>query len=221
MGDQFSICFFKRLDEIVFGFAMLNPFTSRVVKAIAVLSELICVFACNAAVIVQWFVVIELDELVCLVQPVRHVDNFTTFGLVLGVVEESGYEEIKPPQFIISEVVFRCRDVTFAYDPAFPVGQAEIVSRWVAAGGDDLGGSIAGDGVVELVLDLREKVVGALTVGIIIVRKGNDVAQLEVESRFVRLPSFSGHPTCTDVVSVGEDVHCESTTQEVHAGVPA
>ena len=37
----------------------------------------------------------------------------------------------------------------------------------------------------------------------------------------VRLPLFSGHPTCTDVVSVGEDVHCESTTQEVHAGVPA
>ena len=35
------------------------------------------------------------------------------------------------------------------------------------------------------------------------------------------LPSFSGHPTCTDVVSVGEDVHCEPTTQEVHAGVPA
>ena len=37
----------------------------------------------------------------------------------------------------------------------------------------------------------------------------------------LRLPSFSGHPTCTDVVSVGEDVHCEPTTQEVHAGVPA
>ena len=37
----------------------------------------------------------------------------------------------------------------------------------------------------------------------------------------VRLPSFSGHPICTDPVSVGEDVHCESTAQEVHAGVPA
>ena len=33
----------------------------------------------------------------------------------------------------------------------------------------------------------------------------------------VRLPSFSGHPICTDLVSVGEDVHCESTAQEVHA----
>ena len=37
----------------------------------------------------------------------------------------------------------------------------------------------------------------------------------------LRLPSFSGHPICTDLVSVGEDVHCESTAQEVHAGVPA
>ena len=37
----------------------------------------------------------------------------------------------------------------------------------------------------------------------------------------MRLPSFSGHPICADLVSVGEDVHCESTAQEVHAGVPA
>ena len=37
----------------------------------------------------------------------------------------------------------------------------------------------------------------------------------------MRLPSFSGHPICTDLVSVREDVHCESTAQEVHAGVPA
>ena len=33
----------------------------------------------------------------------------------------------------------------------------------------------------------------------------------------LRLPSFSGHPICTDLVSVREDVHCESTAQEVHA----
>ena len=37
----------------------------------------------------------------------------------------------------------------------------------------------------------------------------------------VRLPSSSGHPICADLVSVGEDVHCESTAQEIHAGVPA
>lgn len=37
----------------------------------------------------------------------------------------------------------------------------------------------------------------------------------------VRLPSFSGHPISTDLVSAGEDVHCESTAQEIHAGVPA
>ena len=37
----------------------------------------------------------------------------------------------------------------------------------------------------------------------------------------LRLPSFSGHPISTDLVSAGEDVHCESTAQEIHAGVPA
>ena len=43
----------------------------------------------------------------------------------------------------------------------------------------------------------------------------------DFDSTRVRLPSFSGHPICADLVSVGEDVHCESTAQEVHAGVPA
>ena len=37
----------------------------------------------------------------------------------------------------------------------------------------------------------------------------------------VRLPSFSGHPISTDLVSVGEDVHCEFVKEEVHPGVPA
>ena len=47
--------------------------------------------------------------------------------------------------------------------------------------------------------------------------QGTDTRAVEV----MRLPSFSGHPICTDLVSVREDVHCESTAQEVHAGVPA
>ena len=84
------------------------------------------------------------------------MDNFSAFGLVLGVVEEAGYEVIKPSKFIIGEVVFRRGDVTFAYDFALPIGQTEIVSKWVTAGGDDLGCRISCDGVVELVLDLRE-----------------------------------------------------------------
>ena len=37
----------------------------------------------------------------------------------------------------------------------------------------------------------------------------------------LRLPSFSGHPIGTDLVSVGEDVHCEFVKEEVHPGVPA
>lgn len=41
------------------------------------------------------------------------------------------------------------------------------------------------------------------------------------EAARLRLPSFSGHPICADLVSVGEDVHCGSTAQEVNAGVPA
>ena len=46
-------------------------------------------------------------------------------------------------------------------------------------------------------------------------------ADFDLDTPRLRLPSFSGHPICTDPVSVGEDVHCESTAQEVHAGVPA
>lgn len=47
------------------------------------------------------------------------------------------------------------------------------------------------------------------------------VSEWEGVRPLMRLPSSSGHPICTDLVSVGEDVHCESTAQEVHAGVPA
>ena len=31
----------------------------------------------------------------------------------------------------------------------------------------------------------------------------------------MRLPSSSGHPICTDLVSVGEDVHCDFVKEKV------
>jgi len=37
----------------------------------------------------------------------------------------------------------------------------------------------------------------------------------------MRLPASSGHPICTDLVSVGEDVHSEFVKEEIHPGVPA
>ena len=52
-------------------------------------------------------------------------------------------------------------------------------------------------------------------------QQANLLLALTLGAGLLRLPSFSGHPTCTDAVSVGEDVHCEPTTQEVHAGVSA
>ena len=36
----------------------------------------------------------------------------------------------------------------------------------------------------------------------------------------MRLPSFSGHPISTDLVSVGEDVHCDFVKEQIHPGVP-
>ena len=42
-----------------------------------------------------------------------------------------------------------------------------------------------------------------------------------LDNYLLRLPSSSGHPICTDLVSVGEDVHCEFVKEEVHAGVSA
>ena len=43
-----------------------------------------------------------------------------------------------------------------------------------------------------------------------------DVDEPAMEGAGVRLPSFSGHPISADFVSVREDVHCESTTPEIH-----
>ncbi|RMB66393.1 hypothetical protein D9542_08320 [Corynebacterium macginleyi] len=47
------------------------------------------------------------------------------------------------------------------------------------------------------------------------------IDELGTSTTDVRLPSFSGHPISTDLVSVGEDVHCEFVKEEVHPGVPA
>ena len=51
---------------------------------------------------------------------------------------------------------------------------------------------------------------------------GIDLIIIYNSGRFrMRLPSFSGHPISADLVSVGEDVHCEFVKEEVHPGVPA
>ena len=42
------------------------------------------------------------------------------------------------------------------------------------------------------------------------------VAKLRTRNNELRLPSFSGHPISADLMSVREDVHCESTTPEIH-----
>ncbi|WP_410757613.1 IS3 family transposase [Corynebacterium rhinophilum] len=49
----------------------------------------------------------------------------------------------------------------------------------------------------------------------------SDITYLRTSEGWLRLPSFSGHPISTDLVSVGEDVHCEFVKEEVHPGVPA
>lgn len=50
---------------------------------------------------------------------------------------------------------------------------------------------------------------------------GEERPTLKQAKGLVRLPLFSGHPISTDLVSVGEDVHCEFVKEEVHPGVPA
>ncbi|MBK4162831.1 hypothetical protein GWO72_02300 [Corynebacterium macginleyi] len=54
-----------------------------------------------------------------------------------------------------------------------------------------------------------------------IVLIGDAVLSVKPPKFIMRLPSFSGHPISTDLVSVGEDVHCEFVKEEVHPGVPA
>ncbi len=60
-----------------------------------------------------------------------------------------------------------------------------------------------------------------MSIGFLDMESGVFLDTESMEVLDMRLPSFSGHPICTDLVSVREDVHCESTAQEVHAGVPA
>ena len=68
---------------------------------------------------------------------------------------------------------------------------------------------------------LALRLVGLPPKSIDLVATKDPTATTHLIALHVRLPSFSGHPICADLVSVGEDVHCESTAQEVHAGVSA
>ena len=57
--------------------------------------------------------------------------------------------------------------------------------------------------------------------GLPVIHKAKRVDRRGSQALQLRLPSFSGHPISTDLVSVGEDVHCEFVKEEVHPGVPA
>lgn len=48
-----------------------------------------------------------------------------------------------------------------------------------------------------------------------------DLPNALANSSNARLPSISGHPISTDVVTAGEDVHCEFVKKEVRPGVSA
>lgn len=64
--------------------------------------------------------------------------------------------------------------------------------------------------------DIRHHMATAMRVDI-----SHETISAVTDAVLVRLPSFSGHPICTDLVSVGEDVHCEFVKEKVHPGVPA
>ena len=90
-------------------------------------------------------------------------------------------------KFLFSEIVFCHADIillNLALGRVLPVGQAHVWLGGVGTVIDELGGGLAGDGVMELVLDGGEKGTRGLGGGVVVKSRGVDIGDLLVETTF-------------------------------------
>ena len=129
----------------------------------------------------------EREESVQTLDPVFHGHGDVAFGLVLGVVEVSGDDAGEAVELVLGEVVFGHADVVllyFAFWGVFPRGQAHVRFGGVGASADELGGGLAGDGIVEFVLDVGEEGARGGGGGVVVECRGVDVGYFLVEAAF-------------------------------------
>lgn len=111
---------------------------------------------------------VKLQECVEAVGPVLHGHGDTSHGLAFSVDKVLFNQVVQRGQLLLIEVVLGDGDIVFADFIATPVGQAHVGFGVVGPLVDYLGGRLAGDGPVELVLDGLEEGQAYLLGGVVI-----------------------------------------------------
>ena len=134
---------------------------------------------------VEDLAVVEIEEGIQALGPVFHGHGDLSAGSGLGQVEEGVDQAAEVFEFNAGEVVLADGNVAWqdlAVGAAIPCGQARVGLVGLGARGDEFGGGVAVDGVVELVLDGGEEPFGGGGVLVVVDAGGVDVGDLLVEA---------------------------------------
>ncbi len=139
----------------------------------------------DVAGIIEDLTVVEVEEGIQSGGPVLHGHGDLPAGPGLGQIEEGADQTTEVVEFVADEVVLADGDVAaqdLALGAARPGGQAHVGLVGSSARGDELGGGVAVDGVMELVLDGGEEALGGRGVLVVVDAGGVDVGDLLVET---------------------------------------
>jgi len=142
-------------------------------------------FGGDFAGVFEQVALVELEEGVEFSRPVGHGHGDAALGLVLGVVEIHGDEAVEGFEFLLGQIVFGDGDIRLEDFPLGripPIGETHAFLSAVCPAHDQLGGGVAVDGKVELVLDSGEKSLRRFSLCAVIHRGGVNVGNLLIEA---------------------------------------
>ena len=141
----------------------------------------------DVACAVEDLAVVQVEKGVKACGPVLHRHRNLTAGAGLGQIKKGVDQATQVVEFVAGKVVLADGHVTaqdLAVGAVRPAGQAHVGLVGPGAGGDELGGGVAVDGVVELVLDGGEEALGGRGVLVVVDAGCVDVGDLLVEATF-------------------------------------
>jgi hypothetical protein len=126
--------------------------------------------------------VVDVQKGVELGDPVAHVHRDAAHRLALGEDQVLLDQVVQGRQLVFGQIVLGDADVLLADLGPAPVGQAHVRLVGIGAAVDDLGGGLAGDGPVHLVLHRLEEADADVQRRVVVDAGGVDVGDLLVET---------------------------------------
>lgn len=182
----------------------------------------------DAACAVEDLAVVQVKEGVEARGPVLHSHRDLTTGSGLGQVEEGIDQAAEVFEFITGEVVLADGDITWqdlAVGAVRPAGQAHVGLTSSGTGLDELGGGVAVDSVVELVLDGGKEPFGGGGVLVVVDAGGVDVGEIVYIHHSNSSTHFQGTSErpchCGNTSSRSEQRRMDSTSPPDESCVPS